>query len=66
MGADIADRTAVHDQNPIRILYGGNSLCDDDLGRFRNVLTQRLADLCVRLGIHRTGRIVENPALRLL
>ena len=66
MGADIADRTAVHDQNPIRILHGGNSLCDDDLGRFRNVFAQRFADLCVRPGIHRTGLIIENQDLRLL
>ena len=60
MGADIADRTAVHDQNPIRILHGGNSLCDDDLGRFRNVLTQRLADLCDDiLGMEQLDKVIN-------
>ena len=44
MGAHGIHRAAVHDDDAVRVLYGGDALGNDDLCRFGYIPAQRLAD----------------------
>jgi hypothetical protein len=58
MCADGADGTAVHNNDPVRILYRGGALGDDDFRRLRNIGPQGLPDLRVCFGVHGAGGVV--------
>ena len=64
MIALLNNTSAVQNQDKIRILHGGNTLCDDDLGGIRKLLTECLADEGIGLGIHRRGRIIQDQNTR--
>ena len=63
--ADSLHGAAVENDDLIRILHGGNTLCNDNLGRVRDFLRECLADERIRFGIDRTGRVIKNEDLRL-
>ena len=60
------DLTIIHNDDMIRILYGRNTLRDNNLGRIRNFLQESLTDERICLGVYRTGRIIQNQNLRFL
>ena len=65
MVANSADAPAIHYDNAVGILYGGNALSDDDLRSLRDKFTKALADQRIRTRIHSTGGIVQDQHLRL-
>ena len=65
MRTDSLHGAAVENDDLIRILHGGNTLCNDNLGRVRDFLRECLADERIRFGIDRTGRVIKNEDLRL-
>ena len=65
MRADSLHGAAVENDDLIRILHRGNTLCNDNLGRVRDLLRECLADKRIRFGIDRTGRVIKNEDLRL-
>ena len=66
MGSDAANRAVIQHDNLIRILYGRDTLGNDNLGGIGNLLPESLPDHGVRMGIHRAGGIVQNQDSRLL
>ena len=60
------DHTAVHDYDHVAFLYGSNSLCNDDLGGLRDIFHKTFSDECIRSGIDRRCRVIENEDLRFL
>ena len=66
MGADGVDAPPVHDDDPIRILHGGDALGNDDLRGFRNVGMQALTDQRIRFCVHGAGGVVQNEDLGML
>ena len=60
------DPPVVHDDDPVAVLHRGDALRDDELCRIRDLLPERLADLCVCRRVHGTGRVIQNQNLRLL
>ena len=65
MGADGIDLAALHDNDPVCVLYRSRPLGDNDLGSFRNVIFHGLPDPGICSGIHRTGGIIQDQYFRL-
>ena len=65
MGAGGGDLTAVQHDDQIGILHRSHALADDQLGGAGDLLGNGLADLCVGLGVHRSGGVVEDQDLGL-
>ena len=59
------DSAAVHDQNQVALLHGGDALGNNDFGGFGNFTGQGLPDGGVGASIHGGGRVVQNQNLRL-
>ena len=57
------DRTAVHDDDHVRVLNGADTLCDDKLRGVGDLGAEGLPDLCVGLGVNSRGRVVKNQHL---
>ncbi|MPM45443.1 hypothetical protein SDC9_92130 [bioreactor metagenome] len=60
MRADCGDTAFVHEHDVVCIHHGSHALRDDDLCRLRQKLLQRLSNLRIRVGVHRTGGVIEN------
>ena len=65
MGALSRDPTAVHNQNQVRIPYGGRPLGDDDLCRAAQFACKCLPDFRVRGGVYGAGGVIQNQDLGL-
>lgn len=66
MSSDAVDLTVIHNDDAIRILHTGDTLGDDEFRRSRDLLQERLTDLCVGGCIYGAGAVVENQDLRFL
>ena len=66
MCAVSTDLAIIHNDDMIRILHRRNTLCNDDLGRIRNLFQESFADQRICLGIYRAGRIIQDQDLRFL
>jgi len=65
MSTDVNDFTVVHDKNPVGVLYRGYTLCDNNCGSLRKLLTEGFADAAVGSRINSTRGIVKNNDFRL-
>ena len=66
VGTKTVDLPVIHNDDPIRILDAGNTLCDDQLGGIRDLLSKSTADPCVCGSIYCTGGVIQDQYLRLL
>ena len=66
VGTKTVDLTVIHNDDPVRVLDAGNTLCDDQLGGIRDLLGKGTADPCVCGSIYRTGGVIQDQYLRLL
>ena len=66
MGADVRDAAAVHDEDAVGVLDGGDALRDDDLRGLRDEVAEALTNQGVGLRVDRGGGVVEDEHLRLL
>ena len=60
MGADGIDFSVIQDNNFIRILYGTDSLRNNNFRGLRKILLECLLDQRICAGIHGTGGVVQN------
>ena len=65
MGAGFQNPSAVHNDNHIRVLDGGNPLGDNQLGGAGDFLPEGLADHGIGVGVHGGGGVVQNQDFRL-
>ena len=65
-GTKTVDLPVIHNDDPVRILDAGNTLCDDQLGGIRDFLSKSTADPCVCGSIYCTGGVIQDQYLRLL
>ena len=63
MRTDAVDLTVIEHDDAVGIFDRGNALRDDQLGRIRDILTERLADQRIGLRIDRAGRIIQDQDL---
>ena len=59
------DLAVFHNNDHVRILHGGNTLGDDQLGGAGDLFPEGLPDGSVGLGVHRGGGVVQNQDLGL-
>ena len=57
------DFTIVHNNDSIGVLYGADTLSNDDFGRIRNKLRKGFLDGSIRFGINSRSGIVQNQHL---
>ena len=60
MGSDGIYFTLIHDNNLIRMLYGRDSLRNDNFGCFRNLCQEGLLNERVRFRVDGAGGIIHN------
>jgi len=66
MGANAINAAIIHHNDTVCILYGGDTLCDDQFGRTRDLLTESLTNLGICRRIDRTGTVIQDQYLGLL
>ena len=66
MCTESIDLTIFHNDDTVRILYTGDSLCNDQFRRIRNLFTECSPDLRIRCGIYRTGTVIQDQYFGLL
>ncbi len=59
------DLPVLHDEDPVCHFYGGEPVADQDRCASLRELMKPLEKFCFRLGVHRTGRLIENKNLRI-
>ena len=57
------DFAIVHNNDPVGVLYGADTLCNDDFGRIRDKLRKGFLDGSIRFGINGRSGIVQNQNL---
>ena len=60
MSSKSADFSLIHDNDPVRTLNTGNTLCNDQLGSIRNFFCKSSSDTCICGSIYRTCGIIQN------
>ena len=60
VGTKTVDLTVIHNDDPVRVLDAGNTLCDDQLGGIRDLLSKSAADPCICGSIYCTGGVKIN------
>ena len=63
--SDGIDTAIIDDDDTVRVFYGRDTLCDDQLGRSRNILGKALLDLCIRRCINGACGVVQYKYLLL-
>ena len=66
MGTHRLNPAPVHHYDFVGILYGGNTLGDNEFGGIRNLLPECPADLGVGLRVPSAGGVIQNQYLRFL
>ena len=55
--------SVLHDNDTVCVLHTGNTLCNDQLCRFRNLGQECLPDFCIGCGIDSTCTVIQNQHL---
>ena len=66
MGVKIIDTSVIQNEDPVSGLHTGNTLCDDDLGRTRDLSCKCRPDAGVCGCINGAGRVIQDQYLRFL
>ena len=58
MCAETVQLSVIQHNDAVGILNGGDPLCDNQLGRVRNLREKSATDLGIGSGVHRAGAVV--------